>query len=143
MDWIKCSKIIPEPMKLSKVLLIITALILSGCSMNRKPKTVQPDSLPNIVVIHADDLGYGDVSVNEAGTLQTPNIDNLARGGIRFTDGHASSATCTPSRYALLTGTYPWRNKSARILPGTGGLPRGRMRWDSHIHTFWLPRRTG
>ncbi|WP_321998242.1 sulfatase-like hydrolase/transferase [Draconibacterium orientale] len=54
--------------------------------------------------------------------MQTPNIDRLANGGVMFTDGHASSATCTPSRYALLTGVYPWRNKDAKILPGTAPL---------------------
>ncbi|MCP9237705.1 arylsulfatase [Lewinella sp. JB7] len=77
---------------------------------------------PNIVFIYLDDLGYGDVSAYGAGTLQTPNIDALAEGGVRFTNGYASSATCTPSRYALLTGVYPWRNSDAKILPGTAPL---------------------
>ncbi len=77
---------------------------------------------PNIVIIYADDLGYGDVSAYKSGTLNTPNIDRLASDGIRFTSGYASSSTCTPSRYALLTGTYPWRNKDAKILPGTAPL---------------------
>ena len=73
---------------------------------------------PNILIIYADDLGYGDVSSYESGTLQTPNIDKIANNGIRFTNGYASSATCSPSRYALLTGTYPWRNEKARIITG-------------------------
>ncbi|WP_282125520.1 sulfatase family protein [Marinifilum flexuosum] len=77
---------------------------------------------PNIVVIYLDDLGYGDVGAYGATELQTPNMDKLAEGGVRFTNGYASSATCTPSRYALLTGTYPWRNKDAKILPGTAPL---------------------
>lgn len=77
---------------------------------------------PNIVVIYLDDLGYGDLSSYGATELQTPNIDKLANGGLKFTNGYASSATCTPSRYALLTGTYPWRNKDAKILPGTAPL---------------------
>jgi arylsulfatase A-like enzyme len=77
---------------------------------------------PNVVVIYLDDLGYGDVSSYGQTSLKTPNIDALATGGIRFTNGYASSATCTPSRYALLTGMYPWRNKSAKILPGTAPL---------------------
>ncbi|MFC5193534.1 arylsulfatase [Algoriphagus aquatilis] len=77
---------------------------------------------PNIVLIYLDDLGYGDVSAYQAGTLQTPKMDVLANGGMRFTNGYASSATCTPSRYALLTGTYPWRNQNAKILPGTAPL---------------------
>ena len=49
-------------------------------------------------------------------------MDKLANGGVRFTNGYASSATCSPSRYALLTGTYPWRNKNAKVLPGTAPL---------------------
>lgn len=77
---------------------------------------------PNIIFIYADDLGYGDVSAYAAGTLSTPNMDRLANGGVRFTNGYASSATCSPSRYALLTGTYPWRNERAKILPGTAPL---------------------
>lgn len=77
---------------------------------------------PNIVLIYLDDLGYGDVSAYQSGTLHTPNMDVLANGGMRFTNGYASSATCTPSRYSLLTGTYPWRNQDAKILPGTAPL---------------------
>jgi len=77
---------------------------------------------PNIVIIYLDDLGYGDLSCYGATQLSTPNIDELAANGIKFTNGYASSATCTPSRYALLTGMYPWKNKSAKILPGTAPL---------------------
>lgn len=73
---------------------------------------------PNIIIIYADDLGYGDVSAYKKGILQTPNIDKLAKGGVRFTNGYATSATCTPSRYALLTGTYPWRKDGTKVLPG-------------------------
>ncbi|MCP9766405.1 arylsulfatase [Lacihabitans sp. LS3-19] len=73
---------------------------------------------PNVLIIYADDLGYGDVSAYKQGTLKTPNIDNLAKSGRRFTNAYATSATCTPSRFALLTGTYPWRNERARVLPG-------------------------
>lgn len=80
------------------------------------------DNLPNIVFIYADDLGYGDVSAYGATHLNTPNIDKIANQGVRFTNGYASSATCSPSRYALLTGQYPWRNKNAKILPGTAPL---------------------
>jgi arylsulfatase A-like enzyme len=73
---------------------------------------------PNIVLIYADDLGYGDVGCYGATAVKTPNIDALAARGIRFTDGHSTSATCTPSRYALLTGEYPWRKQGTGILPG-------------------------
>jgi arylsulfatase A len=67
---------------------------------------------PNIVYILADDLGYGDISIyNPEGKISTPNIDRLARTGMRFTDAHTASAVCTPSRYAILTGRYPWRSR--------------------------------
>lgn len=77
---------------------------------------------PNIVLIYADDLGYGDVSCYGARRVQTPNIDKIAREGLRFTDAHAPSATCTPSRYAMLTGEYAFRKKGTGILPGDAGL---------------------
>ena len=66
---------------------------------------------PNIVYMYADDLGYGDVSCYGATRVKTPNIDRLAAAGVRFTNAHSPSATCTPSRYALLTGEYAWRQK--------------------------------
>ncbi|MFC2098615.1 arylsulfatase [Bacteroidota bacterium] len=77
---------------------------------------------PNIIVILTDDLGYGDVSCYGATEINTPNIDQLAGNGIRFTQGYCAAATCTPSRYALLTGQYPWKNKRAHILPGDAPL---------------------
>ena len=81
-------------------------------------ETKESKTLPNIIIIYADDLGYGDVSSYGVGKLQTPNIDKIANKGTRFTNGYSSSATCSPSRYALMTGTYPWRNKRAKILTG-------------------------
>ena len=78
--------------------------------------------LPNIVFIYADDLGYGDVGCYGATRLMTPNIDHLAQEGLRFTDAHCTSATCTPSRYGLLTGEYPWRKKGTGVLPGDAAL---------------------
>ncbi len=77
---------------------------------------------PNIVLIYTDDLGYGDVSAYGATALKTPHIDRLAREGLRFTDGHAPAATCTPSRYALLTGEYAFRRPDTNILPGDAAL---------------------
>jgi arylsulfatase A-like enzyme len=79
-------------------------------------------SHPNIVIILADDLGYGDVSCYGATRVKTPSVDRLASEGLRFTDAHSSSSTCTPSRYALLTGEYPWRKKGTGILPGDAKL---------------------
>ena len=73
---------------------------------------------PNIVLIYADDIGYGDLSCYGATKVQTPNVDRIAREGLQFLDGHSSSATCTPSRYAMLTGEYPWRKKGTGVLPG-------------------------
>ncbi|MFP6604323.1 MAG: sulfatase-like hydrolase/transferase, partial [Pirellulaceae bacterium] len=65
---------------------------------------------PNVVLIFADDMGYGDVtSYDPKSRIHTPNLDRLAKGGMRFTDAHSASAVCTPSRYALLTGRYSWR----------------------------------
>ena len=93
-----------------------------GCANCSVAQPGPGKKLPNIVVINMDDLGYGDVSAYGATALRTPHIDRLAEGGIRFTDGYAASSTCTPSRYALLTGIYPWRNRDAKILPGTAPL---------------------
>jgi arylsulfatase A-like enzyme len=76
----------------------------------------------SVVVIYTDDLGYGDVSSYGATALKTPNIDRLAREGLRFTDAHSAAATCTPSRYALLTGEYAFRKAGTGILPGDAAL---------------------
>ena len=92
---------------------IIIALILIGCKTDN-----YSDSPPNIIIIYTDDLGYGDVSAYGNGTLNTPNIDKLANEGLRFNFGYASSATCSPSRYALLTGNYPWRKDGLRVITG-------------------------
>lgn len=87
---------------------------------------------PNVIVIMADDLGYGDVSCYGSTALRTPNIDRLAAEGIRFTSGYCSASTCTPTRYSFLTGTYAFRqpgtgiappNSPALIQPGTKTLP--------------------
>jgi arylsulfatase A-like enzyme len=82
---------------------------------------------PNIVVMYADDLGFGDLGCYGAETIPTPNLDRLASRGVRFTQAYATAATCTPSRFSLLTGSYPWRNPRAAILPGDAPLiiPRG------------------
>ena len=76
---------------------------------------------PNIIVILVDDLGWGDLSCQGATAVDTPQIDRIAAEGCRFTDGHSSAATCTPSRYALLTGEYAWRRKGTGIAPGDAG----------------------
>jgi arylsulfatase A-like enzyme len=77
---------------------------------------------PNIVIILADDLGFGDLGCYGATKIPTPNVDRMAREGLRFRDAHSTSATCTPARYALLTGEYPWRKKGTGVLPGDAEL---------------------
>ena len=69
----------------------------------------QDPKKPNVIVILADDLGYGDLKCYGAKNVETPNVDKLASQGIRFTNAHAVAATSTPSRYSLLTGEYAWR----------------------------------
>ncbi|MDI1338136.1 MAG: arylsulfatase, partial [Lacunisphaera sp.] len=79
-------------------------------------------AVPNIVIIYGDDIGYGDFGCYGGTGAQTPNVDKLATEGIRFTSGYCSAATCTPSRYSLLTGEYAFRNKEAHVLPGNAPL---------------------
>ena len=105
--------------KICKSFLLLAVFIISGIFVSKAQKL---SVKPNIVVTYLDDLGYGDLSCYGATTIKTPNIDILANNGVKFTNGYASSATCTPSRYALLTGVYPWRNKDAKILPGSAPL---------------------
>jgi len=77
---------------------------------------------PNVVFIYVDDLGYGDLGSYGATKIQTPNVDRLAARGTRLTNAHSTSATCTPSRFALMTGVYPWRRQGTGILPGNAKL---------------------
>ncbi len=77
---------------------------------------------PNIVIIYTDDLGYGDISANGATNIKTPNIDQIAKQGLRFTNAYATSATCTPSRFSFLTGRYAWRTTGTGIAPGDAAL---------------------
>lgn len=91
--------------------------------LNLKPAQAQNlENKPNVILIYADDLGYGDLSSYGATKLKTPHIDALAAQGTRFTNAHSSSATCTPSRFALMTGVYPWRQEGTGILPGDAKL---------------------
>lgn len=78
---------------------------------------------PNILIIYADDMGYGDLGIQNADSkIPTPNLDALARSGMRFTDGHSSSGICTPSRYALLTGRHHWRDFHGIVGPLGGSV---------------------
>ena len=80
---------------------------------------------PNVVLILADDLGYGDLQCYnpQRGKIPTPNLDRLAAQGLRFTDGHSASGVCSPSRYTLLTGRYPWRTRLQAGIVGVFGEP--------------------
>ena len=96
--------------------------VLAGFSL---PTTLIAQSAPrqpNVVIIVADDLGYGDLSCYGAHRIQTPGMDRIANEGIRFTQGYCTAATSTSSRYSLLTGLYPWTNRDAKILPGNAAL---------------------
>jgi arylsulfatase A-like enzyme len=84
--------------------------------------SAQPAGRPNVVLIYMDDLGYGDTSAYGATTIRTPQMDRIAREGVRFTSGYATSATCTPSRFSLLTGKYAWRQEGTGVLPGNAAL---------------------
>jgi len=88
------------------IILVLLLSVFFSCS-----KKKVESNLPNIVFILADDLGYGDISCfNENSKIITPNIDNLAKEGVMFTDAHTSSAVCTPTRYGIMTGRYNWRS---------------------------------
>lgn len=121
------------PLKQS-FLLCIGAALLGGCGTDKTPAvptdsaTVAqsaakqtPETKPNIVIFYIDDLGYGDLSSYGATAVQTPNVDQLAAEGIRFTDAHSPASTCTPSRFSMLTGNYAFRADAA-ILPGDAPL---------------------
>ncbi|HHZ07111.1 MAG TPA: sulfatase-like hydrolase/transferase, partial [Clostridiales bacterium] len=82
----------------------------------------QESTLPNIVLIYADDLGFGDLSCYGATRVHTPHVDALAQEGIRFVNAHSAAATSTPSRYGLFTGEYPWRRKGTGIAAGDAAL---------------------
>lgn len=106
-----------NPMKLACSILILIFYLHSDL-IAQAVKT----STPNIVIIYTDDLGYGDVSAYGATKIKTPNIDRIAAQGLRFTSAYATSATCTPSRFSLLTGQYAWRKQGTGIAPGDAAL---------------------
>ena len=101
--------------------------------------------LPNIVVILADDLGYGDVGVyNPESKIPTPNLDRMAAEGVRFTDAHTPCGVCSPTRYGLLTGRYPWRTelKSQVLWPWDKPLiEKDRLTLPRMLKRAGLPRR--
>ena len=106
----------PPTISLTVLQFLVIALGLNSAAF------AEPVSKPNLVIIFADDLGYGDVSCYGATKIATPNIDRLARQGMRFTDAHSAASLCSPSRYGLLTGRAPWRlhrkGNGYRLNPG-------------------------
>ncbi|MGB7328429.1 MAG: arylsulfatase [Rubripirellula sp.] len=91
------------------VILRLAAILFAAVVFQYSVVVAKPNTKPNIVVIFADDLGYGDVSCYGATQISTPNIDRLASEGMKFTDAHSAASLCSPSRYGLLTGQSPWR----------------------------------
>jgi arylsulfatase A-like enzyme len=104
-----------NPMRNRFISLIYSILFLFTLTAHAQQK-------PNVILIYADDLGYGDLSCYGATKVKTPNIDRVATEGLRFTNAHATSATCTPSRYSMLTGQYAWRKTGTGIAPGDAAL---------------------
>ena len=118
-----------HPPILMKARLALIALVT--CLGTPLPAATE-SAKPNIVYILSDDVGYGDIGCYGANKVKTPNIDRLATQGCRFTDAHSTGSVCTPTRYALLTGCYAWRqagtgiaagDEPALIKPGTTTLP--------------------
>ena len=93
--------------------LLVCAALITGCNPQAPSETSTTSAKPpNILLILADDLGYGDISgLNPDSKISTPNIDALASAGMTFTDAHSNSSVCTPTRYGLLTGEYAWRSR--------------------------------
>ncbi len=98
------------PVKLNPMYTVFMGIILNTFISSCDDSPPVPDR-PNIVLIFADDLGYGDFSCYGASKIKTPNVDKLADNGIRFTDAYVTSSLCSPSRYSILTGRYPWRTR--------------------------------
>lgn len=97
--------------------LVVPSMQGQGILENLNEKT-----RPNVIIIYADDLGYGDLQCYGAKNVHTPNVNNLANHGIRFTNVHATAATSTPSRYSLLTGEYAWRRPDTDVAAGNAGM---------------------
>jgi arylsulfatase A-like enzyme len=119
----------------SKLLLLFMLLLFFGACVPQPTKVKSP----NIIFILADDLGYGDVKAfNPESNIPTPNLDQLASEGMRFTDAHTTSSVCTPTRYALLTGRYNWRSSLKEgVLFGksTALIPKSRTTVASLLKT--------
>lgn len=107
-----------------RTLALVTVVAVIGGWAPLKSEAFNGDR-PNVLLIYADDLGYGDVGCygDELCRIPTPHIDSLAAGGMRFSDAHSSSGVCSPSRYTLLTGRYHWRSRLQRGIVNLWGGP--------------------
>ena len=105
-------------------LLLFVSMLWGGSVVTAQDGVNQKtdNNQPNIIIIYADDLGYGDASCYGATKVKTPNIDKIAEQGLRFTNAYATSATCTPSRFSMLTGKFAWRQAGTGIARGNAGL---------------------
>lgn len=101
-----------------------TKTIFSGMTCVFLPVALfaQQIKKPNVIVIMADDIGYGDLSCYGEKTIHTPNVEKLANQGVRFINAHSVAATSTPSRYSFLTGHYAWRRTDTGVAPGDAGM---------------------
>lgn len=99
-----------------------TVVAATGQKGGKAKQNVNERALPNVVLIYADDLGYGDLECYGAKNVKTPHVDRLAAGGIRFSNAHATAATSTPSRYSILTGEYAWRRPGTDVAAGNAGM---------------------
>lgn len=114
--------------KITKQVLLIHlfVVVIFSCGISQNGETVKP----NVILIYTDDIGYGDVGIY-GGLIATPHIDRLAEEGMLMENAYATSATCTPSRYAMLTGEYAWRAQGRGVAPGDASalIRKGRETW--------------
>ena len=108
-------------MKSTLIVGIGASLLTAGIAKAQQRQDITPRT-PNVLFIYADDLGYGDLECYDGTQVKTPNINRLAKNGIRFTNAHATASTSTPSRYSMLTGEYAWRRPGTDIAAGNAGM---------------------
>ncbi|WP_294958403.1 arylsulfatase [uncultured Flavobacterium sp.] len=109
-------------MKKNEIIMLFFLLFFIAPMLLAQKKKANLESVPNVIIINADDLGYGDLSCYGATKIETPNIDRLAADGVRMINAHSTAATCTPSRYSMITGQLPWRRNGTAILQGDAAL---------------------